>query len=70
MGGRQTEDCQICKIIRWYLMIGVPMIVLLWSRPDIEYLRGYRLPNIVATLITGALVAVIGWKYYQEFWRK
>jgi hypothetical protein len=70
MLSKGTEDCEICKIIRWYLMIGVPIIVLLWSRPDFVFLRGYMLANIVGSGITIALILVVVWKYYQEFWRK
>ena len=65
MWSGQTEDCEICKIVRWYLMIGVPLVILLWSRPDIEYLRGFMLTNIVGSGITVALVVVVGWKYYH-----
>ena len=70
MLSRGTEDCEVCKIVRWYLMVGVPVVALLWARPDFDYFRGYMLTNIVGSGITVALIAVVGWKYYQEFWRK
>ncbi len=63
---KKNEDCQVCKYIRWYFMIGVPIVVFTWLQPELNLFRGLNLANIAATAITLALICVIGWKYYDE----
>lgn len=61
-----NEDCQICKYIRWYFMIGVPIVVFTWMQPELNIFKGLNLSNIAATAITLGLISVIAWKYYHE----
>lgn len=70
MADRKTEDCQICKFIRWYLMLGIPVIALMWAQPEMNYLQGVDATKILGSLFFLALVAVVAWKYYDEFGRK
>ena len=67
---RKDSGCKICNIIRWYLMIGVPLLVFMWAQPDLGYLRGYVLTNILAVAISTCLICLVAWKYYNEYWRK
>ena len=55
-----------CKYIRWYFMIGVPILVFTWLQPVLTFFRGLNLSNIAAAGITIALIGVVVWKYYNE----
>ena len=70
MSSRNTQDCEVCKYIRWYLMIGVPVIALMWTQPELSFLRGIDLTSMIGWFFSAALVVIIGWKYYDEFGRK
>ena len=61
-----NEDCQVCKYIRWYFMIGVPIVVFTWMQPELNIFTGLILSNIAATASTFGLIRVIAWKYYHE----
>jgi hypothetical protein len=39
MLSRGTEDCEVCKIVRWYLMIGVPLVILFFRCLRIRVVR-------------------------------
>ena len=70
MGQRKTEDCEVCKFIRWYLMLGIPAIALMWTQPELNFLQGVDATKILSSFFTLALIAVVAWKYYDEFGRK
>jgi hypothetical protein len=61
-----SEDCQICKYIRWYFMIGMPIVFFVWMAPEVGFIRELNLANIAATGIIIGLICVVGWKYYHE----
>tara|TARA_B100001778_G_scaffold317279_1_gene304840 strand:- start:152 stop:379 length:228 start_codon:yes stop_codon:yes gene_type:complete len=61
-----NEDCQVCKYIRWYFMIGVPIVIFTWMQPELNFFKGLNLANIAATAIIVGLIVVIAWKYYHE----
>ncbi len=61
--------CQICKIIRIYLMIAVPLVIMLAVRPEVTILREVQLTNLVSTAIGIGFVVVVAWRAYDEFWR-
>ena len=62
----KNEDCLVCKYIRWYFMIGVPILVFTWLQPELNFFRGLNLSNIAAVVVTIALIGGVVWKYYNE----
>jgi hypothetical protein len=61
--------CQICKIIRIYLMIAVPLVIMLAVRPEMTMLRDVQLTSLVSTAIGVGFVVIVAWRAYDEFWR-
>ena len=51
-------------------MLGIPVIALLWTKPELSYLQGIDATKILSWGFFLALVAVVAWKYYDEFGRK
>jgi hypothetical protein len=66
MSIEKNNDCQVCKYIRWYLMIGMPVLFITWMRPELNLFRGLDLSRIAASLIIISLVSLVAWKYYHE----
>ena len=58
MVANKNEDCQVCKYIRWYFMIGVPIVFFTWMQPDLYFLKGLDLGNIFATAVMIGLILV------------
>ena len=67
-----TQDCAVCRLIRVYLLIAVPMIGLVWLNPDSssEFLSEVSLTNLFANLIGIVLVIMVAWKAYNEFLKR
>jgi len=61
------KDCLVCKYIRWYLLIGLPVLIFVWTRPNLVVLEGLNLISIVSYLIGLGLIATIIWKYFNEY---
>ena len=67
-----TQDCAVCRLIRVYIMVAVPMICLVWLNPDSssEFLSEFSLTNIFANLVGIGFVTLVAWKAYNEFWKR
>ena len=63
--------CEVCRLIRGYLLIFVPMLIMLvllrTSGGDGGSLVQIDLSKALASLIGLGLVAQVGWKAYHEF---
>ena len=70
MAVNKSEDCQVCKYIRWYFMVGVPIVFFTWMQPELNIFKGLNLGNIFAAVIMISLIGVVAWKYYDERGRK
>ncbi|GAB5500265.1 MAG: hypothetical protein PsegKO_25760 [Pseudohongiellaceae bacterium] len=66
---RPKDTCVMCRIIRIYLMIGAPIVVMMMLGLQADALRGIMLTNIFAVMVAVAFVALVAWKAYDEFWR-
>ena len=65
---QKTEEkepvCAICRQIRYFLMVGIPLVVLIGTRTDLEP-PAIPLHEIVANFIVIALVIVVFWKVWE-----
>jgi hypothetical protein len=62
--------CAVCRLIRVYLLIAVPLIIALAFGPEPEFLKEIDLINLVAGCVAMGLVVTVAWRAYQEYWRK
>jgi hypothetical protein len=51
-------------------MLGVPIIALMWARPELTFLQGVDGTSIAGTVALVAFIVVVAWKYYDEYLRK
>lgn len=73
---RRTEDCPICRLIRFYLLLAVPLIaiVAIGSRNSDDsgssklWFADVALIDFLAYGALAALLMVIGYRSYVEFW--
>ncbi len=69
MQNDQNPPCAVCKLVRIYIMLAIPMILIMSTQPEIARLKGISLTNAFSALIAFAFVFMIGWKYYHEIWK-
>jgi hypothetical protein len=70
MPDKKTKPpCAVCRLVRIYLLVAIPIILIMWIRPEVSRLKGYALTDMFATFIGVMLVCTILWKAYQEFWK-
>ncbi len=69
MDNQNRSPCAVCKLVRTYMLVAIPMILIMWTRPELKKLQGISLTNGFATIITIGFVTMVVWKYYQEFWK-
>lgn len=63
-------NCKVCRLIRVYLLVAVPVLMMMWIRPDFQ----------IPTWIDGRAVIgygfgigasfMIAYKYYTDIYRK
>ncbi len=65
---KKKEPCQVCKLIRMYIIFAIPLLIVLYLKPEISSLKGILLTDIFATVIGVSLGITVLWKAYKEFW--
>jgi len=64
----QQPTCAVCKTIRYFLMAAVPILLLIYVKPDLD-LPEIPLQVFVGNFIWVALLLLVLWKYYWEIWK-
>lgn len=73
---RKSEDCKICRLVRFYLLCAVPLIALLGlgaleSTPEGDKTIWFARVELIDFLAIGSLIALcfmIGYRAYLEYW--
>ena len=63
-------DCKVCRIIRVYLMVAVPMLMMMWLQPEVRFPDGIDARAWLGYGIGIALVVMIAWRVYFDYYRK
>lgn len=56
--------CAVCRQIRYFLMVGIPLVILIGTQNDLEA-PAIPLHEVVANFVVIALVIVVFWKVWQ-----
>ena len=62
--------CAVCRMTRLYLCVAVPVLMLLWFKPDTGVLKQVNLTELSSTGIAIALGVVVLVKAWREFGQK
>ena len=75
MSRSENESCAICRMIRTYLLIAVPLLAMVGfssmsgdSGEVALWFARVELINFLAALAITSLVVVVALRAYQEFW--
>ena len=64
----KKSDCPACRLTRVFLLLAVPIMMMMWFKPELPLLRSINLTYAFANLVGLACICVITYKAYQEFW--
>ena len=75
MSRSENETCAVCRIVRTYLLIALPLLAMV-GLSSTSGDRGEATPwfarveliNFLAALAITSLVVVVAFRAYQEFW--
>ena len=65
-----SADCPLCKIIRTYLILAVPILAVLFWQPSEPIFGAYSIVKIAPWFVAVGLPSLIAWKYYREIYKK
>ncbi|MDG1484912.1 MAG: disulfide bond formation protein B [Porticoccaceae bacterium] len=68
-GKNEKPPCAMCKLIRTYMLVAVPMILIMYVQPEFTRLEGVALTDLFASFIGFMFVLTVLWKAYQEYWK-
>ncbi len=66
---KQKPPCAVCRLIRTYMLIAIPMILILYIQPEFNRLKGVALTDLFATFIGVMFVVTVLWRAYLEYWK-
>lgn len=73
---RKSEDCTVCRLVRFYLLLAFPMIAILGlrsldpqdERSTVMWIARVELIDFLAWGSAVALVTILAYRGYVEFW--
>lgn len=65
-----SQGCAVCKLVRTYLLIAVPLILAIAFGSESDFLADIDLLRLTSYLIGIGCVVTVAWRAYQEYWRK
>jgi type IV secretory pathway VirB6-like protein len=64
----KKNDCPACRLTRVFLLLAVPIMMMMWFKPELPLLKSINLTYAFANLVGFACLCVIAYKAYHEFW--
>ena len=64
----KKSDCPACRLVRVFLLLAVPIMMMMWFKPELPLLKSINLTYAFANLVGFACVCVIAYMAYHEFW--
>ena len=75
MSSRDKRDCAVCRVVRTYLLIAVPLLAMVGfssmsgdQGTAAPWFARVELINFLAILAVASLAVVISFRAYQEYW--
>jgi len=75
MSTRDKKDCTVCRIVRTYLLIAVPLLAMVGfssmsgdNGSVAPWFARVELISFLATLAVIALVLILAYRVYEEYW--
>ena len=62
------KPCKVCKQIRYFMLVAVPLVVLIGSRPDIA-VPSIPIEMLYTNVIAIAFICVLAFRIYKDYFK-
>jgi disulfide bond formation protein DsbB len=63
------QPCKVCKLIRYFMLVAVPLLVLIATRPDIA-VPAIPIETLYTNFIVIAFACVLVFRIYKDYFKK
>ena len=63
-------NCKVCRLVQNYLMVSIPIVFMMWLRPDFKFPEGVDVRAIIGNAIGVSLFLMVCWRIYADYLRK
>jgi disulfide bond formation protein DsbB len=63
-------DCKVCRLIRVYLLVAVPVVMMMWLQPDFQIPAGIDGRAVVGYAFGIGVVLMVAYRYYVDIYKK
>jgi hypothetical protein len=63
-------NCKVCRLIRVYLLVAIPVLMMMWMRPNFQIPAGVDGRAVVGYAFGIGVVVMFAYKYYTDIYRK
>lgn len=63
-------DCKVCRLIRVYLLVAVPVLMMMWMQPKFQIPAGIDGRAVIGYGMGTAVVLMVAWRYYIDIYLK
>ena len=63
-------NCKVCRLIRVYLLVAVPVLMMMWIRPDFQIPAGIDGRAVIGYAFGVGVILMVAYKYYTDIYRK
>ena len=63
-------NCKVCRLIRVYLLVAIPVLMMMWIRPEFQIPAGIDARAIIGYAFGSGVVLMFLYRYYVDIYRK
>lgn len=63
-------NCKVCRLIRVYLLVAIPVLLLMVIRPEFQIPAGVDARAVVGYVFGVGVILMFTYKYYIDIYRK
>ncbi len=63
-------NCKVCRLIRVYLLVAIPILMMMWIRPDFQIPSGVDGRALVGYAFGLGAIGMLVFRYYTDIYKK
>jgi len=63
-------NCKVCRLIRVYLLVAVPVVMMMWLQPNFQIPVGIDGRAVVGYAFGIGVVLMVAYRYYVDIYKK
>jgi len=63
------QPCKVCKLIRYFMLVAVPLLVLIGTRPDVA-VPSIPIEMLFTNFVAVAFISVLAFRVYKDYFSK